>query len=52
MAVVKKNLVYLKSQEKFIALIDANPFGVKLNLKQELMSSLKLASEAVGFRPA
>jgi hypothetical protein len=38
---------HVKAQDKFLAQIDANPFGVKLNLKQELSSSLDQVSKAI-----
>lgn len=38
---------HLKAQDKFLAQIDANPFGVKLNLWQELSSSLDEVGKAL-----
>jgi hypothetical protein len=38
---------HLKSQEKLLAQIDTNPFGVKMNLKQEISSSLDQVSKAI-----
>ncbi|MBC7942167.1 MAG: hypothetical protein H7Z19_20835 [Chitinophagaceae bacterium] len=46
-AIVGKFRNHLKAQEKLLAQIDANPFGVKMNLKQELASSLDQVSKAI-----
>jgi hypothetical protein len=37
---IKDCLQYVKSQEKFIAYLDSNPFGVTLNIKQTLADRL------------
>ena len=46
-AVVGKFRNHLKAQDKFLTQIDANPFGVKTNLKQDLSASLDQVSKAI-----
>jgi len=45
--ILEKFRNYVKAQEKFLSQIDANPFGVKTNLKQELSSGLDQVSKVL-----
>jgi hypothetical protein len=45
---IKDCVQYVKSQEKFIAYLDSNPFGVALNIKQTLADRLAQVNKDLG----
>jgi hypothetical protein len=47
-AILADHLNYVNSEKELIAHIDANPFGIKTNLKEVLANCLKQMAQAIG----